>query len=149
MPTPVTTKVDFRSPADVLHEEISRLKLPANYTPEVIAQSPLLGTWVNCDHHTRGLVRLMIATSGKEITVHGFGACSPTPCDWGSVSGLVYAANVTASPAVAFSATYTFAFKQTIVVGQLLNGALMVETFDHFTDNSGRSDYCSQYILTQ
>lgn len=149
MPTPVTTKVDFRAPADVLHDEIIRLKLPANYTPEVIAQSPLLGTWVNCDHHTRGLVRLMIAASGKEITVHGFGACSPTPCDWGIVNGLVYAANVTASPAVAFSATYTFAFKQTIVVGQLLNGALMVETFDHFTDNSGRSDYFSQYILTQ
>lgn len=149
MPTPVTTKVDFRAPADVLHDEIIRLKLPANYTPEVIAQSPLLGTWVNCDHHTRGLVRLMIAASGKEITVHGFGACSPTPCDWGIVNGQVYAANVTASPAVAFSATYTFAFKQTIVVGQLLNGALMVETFDHFTDNSGRSDYFSQYILTQ
>ena len=149
MPTPVTTKVDFRAPADVLHDEIIRLKLPQNFAPEVITQSPLLGTWVNCDHHTRGLVRLMIASSGKEITVHGFGACSPTPCDWGIVNGMVYAANVTATPAVAFSATYTFAFKQTIVVGQLLNGALMVETFDHFTDNSGRSDYFSQYILTQ
>ena len=146
---PVITKLEFRSPADQLHDEIIRLKLPQQFKPELVAPNPLVGTWVNCDHQTRGVVRLVIAASGKEITVHGFGACSPTPCDWGVAPGLIYASNVTASPAVAFTATYTFGFKQTVVVGHLLDGALMVEIFDHFTDNSGRSDYYSQYILTQ
>lgn len=146
---PVVTKQEFRAPADLLHEEIVRLKLPQNFKPELVVAHPLVGTWINCDHHTRGMVRIVIAANGKEITVHGFGACSPTPCDWGTAPGLVYADNVTATPAVGFTATYNFGFKQTAIVGHLLHGALIVETFDHFTDNSGRSDYYSQDIMVQ
>jgi hypothetical protein len=108
-----------------------------------------VGTWVNWDHQTRGLVRLMIAANGPAIAVHAFGACSPTPCDWGTVQGLVYADKVTSTPAVAFSTVYAFTFKQTTIVGKLLNGALIVESFDHFTDKSGRADYSSQYVMTQ
>src|SRR5947209_5534290 len=110
---PVITKQEFRAPADLLHEEIVRLRLPQQFKPELVAANPLAGTWVNCDHKTRSIVRLVIAASGKGISVHGFGACTPTPCDWGIAPGLMYAENVTASPAVAFTATYTFAFKQT------------------------------------
>jgi hypothetical protein len=104
---------------------------------------------MNVDHATRGLIRVMIGANGNEITVHGFGACSPTPCDWGQVNGLIYADNVCATPAVAFTATYTFAFKVTNIVGHLFNGALFVETFDHFTDQSGRADYYSLDIMTK
>ena len=147
--SPIVTKPEFRAPADILEKEIERLKLPKAHLAAAVVATPLVGTWVNCDHHTRGLVRLMIAASGNEITVHGFGACSPTPCDWGVVNGLIYADNVTATPAVAFSAVYTFGFKQTTLVGRMQNGALIVETFDHFTDHSGRSDYYSMNILSQ
>ncbi len=147
--SPVTLKHEFRAPSDVLHDEIQRLKLPAQFTPAAITPALLVGTWVNCDHQTRGMVRLMIAANGNEITVHGFGACSPTPCDWGSVPGIVFASNVTATPAVAFTAVYNFSFKQTTLVGHLLEGALIVESFDHFTDKSGRSDYYSQYVMAQ
>ena len=146
---PVIAKQEFRAPADLLHEEIVRLQLPQQFKPAVLVANPLVGTWINCNHHTRSIVRLVIATSGKEITVHGFGACSPTPCDWGTAPGMIYAENVTASPAVAFTAMYNFGFKQTILVGRLLEGALEVELFDHFTDNSARSDYYSRNILTQ
>jgi hypothetical protein len=146
---PIQTKPEFRAPADVLHEEIERRGLAKDLVVKAVAPTPIVGTWVNCDHTTRGLVRLMIAASGKEITVHGFGACSPTPCDWGIVNGLVYAPNVTANTAVGFTVTYNFSFKQTIVVGHLMNGALVVETFDHFTDSSGRADYYSLDIMIQ
>lgn len=143
------TKQEFRAPSDVLQEEIKRLGLPKERVQEVVDAKPLLGTWVNCDHQTRGLVRLMIAASGKEITIHAFGACSPDPCDWGVVNGLVYAANVASNPGVAFNAAYNFNFKQTTIVGHLLNGALIVETFDHFIDQSGRSDYYSLDVMSQ
>jgi hypothetical protein len=145
----ITAKHEFRAPSDSLQEEIRRLKLPADFTPAAVAVAPLVGTWVNVDHHTRGIVRLVIAASGSEITLHGFGACSPTPCDWGVISGLVYADAVTGTQAVAFNGTYTFGFKQTTIVGQLFNGALLVSTCDHFTDKSGRSDYYSEYVLSQ
>jgi hypothetical protein len=147
--SPITTKPEYRAPADILQEEITRLGLPQALVPQVVTPAPLVGTWVNCDHQTRGLVRLMIAANGNEVTIHGFGACSPTPCDWGVANGLVYGANVTSAPAVAFTATYQFGFKQTIVVGHLMSGALIVETFDHFTDQSGRDDYYSQDVMTQ
>ncbi len=147
--SPIVTKAEFRAPSDILDKEIERLKVPKEHVATAVLATPIVGTWVNCDHHTRGLVRLMIAAAGKEITVHAFGACSPTPCDWGVVNGLVYADNVTAAPAVAFSAVYTLSFKQTTITGRLLNGALIVETFDHFTDQSGRSDYYSMDIMSQ
>ena len=145
----ITAKPEFRAPSDSLHEEIKRLKLPEAFVPAAVAVNPLVGTWVNVDHQTRGMVRLVIAASGNEITLHGFGACSPTPCDWGVVPGLVYADGVTGSNAIAFTGMYTFGFKQTTVVGKLENGALLVKTFDHFTDKSGRSDYYAEYILGQ
>ena len=147
--SPITTKPEFRSPSDVLEQEIVRLKVPLPKAAVTVAAAPILGTWINCDHHTRGLVRLMITAAGNEVMIHGFGACSPTPCDWGAVNGLIYSDNVTATPAVAFTAVYTFAFKQTTVIGHLLNGALIVETFDHFTDKSGRADYYSLNVMTQ
>jgi hypothetical protein len=146
---PIQTKPEFRAPADNLHEEIQRLGLSKDLLVKAIVPAPIVATWVNCDHATRGLVRLMIAPKGNEITVHAFGACSPTPCDWGVVNGLVYAPNVTSNTAIAFTATYTFSFKQTVIVGHLMNGALIVETFDHFTDGSGRADYYSLDIMTQ
>jgi hypothetical protein len=133
----------------MLEKEIERLGISLPKVPLAVVATPILGTWVNCDHQTRGLIRIMITAAGNEINLHAFGACSPTPCDWGQVNGLVYADNVTATPAVAFTAVYTFAFKQTTLVGHLRNGALMVESFDHFTDKSGRADYYSTYVLGQ
>lgn len=146
--SPIVIKPEFRTPSDILEKEVERLGVSRPLAAAVVA-TPLAGTWVNCDHQTRGLARLMITPVGREIAVHAFGACSPTPCDWGIVNGLMYADNVTASPAVAFSAVYTFGFKQTTIVGRLLQGAMIVEVFDHFTDNSGRSDYCSINVMSQ
>ena len=135
-------KHEFKAPADLIEgrEEMKAAEV-------AIASGPLLGTWSNCDQTTRGLVRIVIAASGAGISVHAFGACVLTPCDWGPVPGLVYAENVSSSVAVAFSAYYKFSFKDTIVVGHLDVGSLVVETFDHFTDGSGRSDYYSRYYM--
>ena len=93
---------------------------------------------------TRGLVKVIIGDRRGKLSVHVFGACKPTPCDWKRVKGLAYAENVSSIEAIAFSAIYKFGFKETIVTGHLCNGCLVVETFNHFTDKSGRSDYYSR-----
>ena len=113
-----------------------------------LAPSPidLLGTWVNVDSNTRGMVKIILGYAGT-LRVHAYGACHPNPCDWGTVNGLTYGNSVSSSRAVAFSATYKFSFKTTIVTGSYLWGYLVVETYDHFTDNSGRYDYFSRYIF--
>jgi hypothetical protein len=145
----VLSKYEFRAPSEILEAERERLRITTPHVPIAVDADPLIGTWVNCDHETRGLVRVMIAAKGKEITIHAFGACQPTPCDWGIVNGMIYANNVTAVPAVAFTAAYSFGFKQTVLVGHLMYGALVVQTFDHFTDESGRADYYSLDILSK
>jgi hypothetical protein len=107
----------------------------------------LIGKWENCNKSTRGIVRVELGASGTTLTVHVFGACTPTPCDWGVVRGLAYSENVSSADAVAFSANYKFSFKETIVTGHLNAGCLVVETYNHFTDGSGRCDYYSREIF--
>jgi hypothetical protein len=148
MPT-VSTQQEFRAPADILDKQRELLGIVKPIVPLVVSAAPILGTWVNCDHNTPGLIRLVLADKGNEITVHGFGACQPDPCDWGMVDGLVFADNVCSAPAVAFTTIYKFAFKETTIVGHLLKGTLMVELFDHFIDDSGRADYYSLDILSR
>lgn len=134
-------KPEFNSPA----EQVEDLK--AGVAAAEVSTKPLLGTWTNCDKATRGIVKVILSVEGSTLIVQAFGSCSPTPCDWGKVKGLAYAANVSATEAVAFSAIYKFGFKETILVGSLDRGSLIVESFDNFTDGSGRSDYYSKYYL--
>jgi len=133
----INKKPEFNAPADQSEDGAAAA---------AVSVKPLLGTWTNCDKATRGIVRVVITDEGG-LKVQTFGACSPTPCDWGKVKGLAYAANVSSTPAVAFSAIYKASFKETILVGVLDHGSLIVETFNNFTDNSGRSDYYSKSYL--
>lgn len=114
---------------------------------EVINPNPVVGTWLNTDPHTRDIVKIVVAVKGTEITVHTWGACTPTPCDWNVVPGMVYANAVDSHVAVGFTATYKFGFSQVIMVAHIEGNQLIVETFTHFTDNSGRSDYYFKDIM--
>lgn len=134
-------KLEFMAPADLEGRKEAKVAAAA------IAPTALLGTWTNCDSLTRGLVKIVITDSDPGVKVHAFGACVPTACDWGAVPGVVYAADVSSSMLVAFSAYYSFGFKMTIVVGHLDAGSLLVETFDQFTDGSDRSNYYSRYYM--
>jgi hypothetical protein len=96
---------------------------------------------------TRGIIKLVITAAGLGVKVHAFGACTPTPCDMGAVHGSIYADSVSSSTAVAFNAHYKFSFKETTVSGHLEGASLILETFDHFTDGSGRSNYYSKFSM--
>ena len=132
MSTSVSSKHEYMTPSQIVEGAA---------TAAAVVSTPLVGTWKNINPATRDLVKVVIAAAGSAIKVEAFGACSPTPCDWGSVAGLAYAASVSSSPAVAFSAQYKFSFSQVILVGHLQGKNLIIETFTHFTDGSGRSDY--------
>ena len=110
-----------------------------------VAPSPanLLSTWVADDPATRGIVKVVLALSGGALSFHAFGACSPSPCDWGTVKGRTYGPDVSTARSVAFTATYAFGFKSTILAGHLSNGRLIVESFNTFASGDSRSDYYS------
>jgi hypothetical protein len=107
------------------------------------AHTSLVGTWHNVDKHTRSIVKIIIADDGAGgITVHGFGACEPTPCDWGAVPGVVYSDSVSDSEGKYFTAIYHFGFETTILTGRVKpNGLLVVHSYTQFTDGSSRYNY--------
>jgi hypothetical protein len=116
----------------------------ADPKPEALALGSLVGTWVNVNTATRDIVKIVLTNDGGSLRVHAYGACSPTPCDWGEVPGQAYAASVTGGPAVAFTANYAFGFKNTILTGHLNGEQLIADDYNVFEDGSGRSPYFTE-----
>ena len=111
-------------------------------SPDVaVPTNALVGAWHNADHNTRSITRILISRLGNNLAVRTYGKCSPTDCDWGTVTGYTYATSVGSSAGIGFSAVYTFSFAQVINVGYLSGNNLYVFHFTRFTDNSGRSNY--------
>jgi hypothetical protein len=147
-PVKPITKHQFKSPLDML-ETAAELKGVALGVPPPLDLKPLLGTWLNCDKNTRGIPKLELAASGTALSIHVWGACTPTLCDWKIVPAKAFADSVSTTSAVAFTALYKFSFVETTVIGRLQFGALFVETFDHFIDGSGREDYNAVYVMSK
>ena len=125
------SKPEYRTPSQVAK---------SGAHPAIVSPAPLVKTWTNVNHATNDIVKIVISMSGMSFKVDVFGACVPNPCSWGTVAAIPYAANVSSSPAVAFSAHYSFSFAQVILVGHLLGKEMILETFTQFTDGSGRSN---------
>jgi hypothetical protein len=125
----------FNKPAD---------DLKAGMPLAALALGSLVGTWVNVNSATRDIVKVVLTNANGTLNVHAYGACSPTPCDWGQVKGMAYAASVSGGNAVAFTANYAFGFKNTILAGHLNGHNLIVDDFNVFEDGSGRSAYFTE-----
>jgi hypothetical protein len=106
--------------------------------------SVMLGTWYATDKQTGGIVRMVLAGTPRDFTVHSFGAGSPESHDWGKVPAVPYAASVASSDGMAFSAAYDFGFVETLLAAYCKGGILVLDTFNVFKDGSGRSNYFSR-----
>lgn len=95
-------------------------------------------TWLNIDPNTNGIVKIDIAEVPGGLTIHPWGSCQPTPCDWGSQT-------VNVSPgASSWDVRWTTSFaKRDQHYARLTEQSLNVTTHTHFTDNSGRADHDS------
>lgn len=110
-----------------------------------IDSSPLHGTWHNTDKKTRGIVRLVIGPRGEgALSVRAFGACSPSPCDWGEAEGRAFSGGPAEREAMAFTATFDFDFMETTLAVNLKGGILVLDSFNTFKDGSGRFNYFSR-----
>ena len=108
----------------------------------------LAGKWKNVDSSTNGITTLEIQVHGNKVTIHAWGKCRPTDCDWGTVDATAYAPDVSSplpSKAVR-SAVFKTNFDETRLIIDTVDGnKLRVESMTHFTDNSGRSNYSAVY----
>ncbi len=44
-------------------------------------------TWLNDDPATNGITKIIITNTGQTLHIHPYGKCTPTDCDWGTLSG--------------------------------------------------------------
>jgi hypothetical protein len=90
-------------------------------------------------------VDLVVRTSRAGAHVDGFGACSPTPCEWGLIPATVYGPTVTAKTGTSLEAQWNFGFSRTVLLVTLsfprAVPTLTVTELTTFTDGSGRSNY--------
>jgi hypothetical protein len=125
----------------------------------VLDPALLLGRWFATDHDAGGVVRLELSQQDGALFVRAFGANDgsdssdgsngdidddPEPYDWGDVEATSYGQAVTSTGAMAFSAVYNFGFMVTVLAAYAKQGILVLDTFNSFTDSSGRSNYFSR-----
>ena len=113
----------------------------------------LAGTWVNTNHATRNIVDLVVGATDRGITVDGFGACSPSPCEWGRIAGTVFGPDASAPIGTAFASQWNFGFARTVLLAVYSAPkkvpTLTVREFTTFTDDSGRSNYTADETFTK
>ena len=104
------------------------------------------GNWKNSNPSTRGIVKLTVAGTTPVLSIQVWGACTPSPCDWGKNTAYAYGPNVTTNPvtsATAVTTIYTTSFSQTILTLHRDPTGLIVSLYTRFTDKSGRFAYTS------
>lgn len=108
------------------------------------------GSWTNVDTNTRGITKLDIAVMGTNAKVQGWGSCHPTDCDWGTVQAQAFASGVSSdilSGADTLIAVFDAGFSETTLVIKPAGNKLIVDSYDRFKDNSGRSNYLATYTF--
>ena len=109
------------------------------------ASSDFVGTWLSIDQNTRDIAYIRVTNAPSGLSLQVFGACSPTPCDWGTVPAHLYARTVTEDAfqgAIVITGNYDHGFARIEVVLQVTGAnRLRYETLTEFRDKSGRSDY--------
>jgi hypothetical protein len=120
-----------------------RLDEKAEAASSIVAE-PLLGAWLNTNAATGGIVKTVLAAKENGIVLRIFAADGEQVVDWGETAAGIFAADATATEAMAFSAFYDFGFMETQLQGHVRQGVLILAKFDRFKDDSGRSNYLSK-----
>ncbi len=134
----------------LLTAAIAALALAA---PARAALNDFAGNWENADRNTRGITRLQITPSGNTLRVQAWGSCQPADCDWGTATGVPYAAGVDdnlARAARTVTARFNPRHAEIILVIKVAGrNRLTVESYTRFDDGSRRANYIQTYSMVR
>lgn len=121
----------------------------ARETDDRLDPTPFLGTWMNTNIASNGIVKIAMTRTDGIFTMQVFGACTPAPCDWGEAVVDQFVESGGAHGGGAFSSFYDFEFMDSYLHGWIKLGVLVVVKFDRFKDGSGRSNRFSREFFYQ
>ncbi|HSF43247.1 MAG TPA: hypothetical protein VLT87_25830 [Thermoanaerobaculia bacterium] len=100
------------------------------------------GEWINVDAETRGMTRVEIAVADDgSLTLHGFGKCHPTDCDWGVTPAQLGPEDLVG--------TYDFGWKKTVLTLRRSGDQLFARVLDDYSESDGRTDRTTDYVLAR
>ena len=111
------------------------------------AKDSFLGTWNNLDANTGGLTKLVVTTDGTNYFVQGFGACTPTDCDWGTKDLTFMAYGVSDDNFEWAMAIWDFSYKYLYLILHIQGSQMVVDSFNVYTPEDGRTPYRSLYLM--
>lgn len=98
------------------------------------AIEPFVGTWANIDPNTRNIPQVQIVeTSPTTATLHVWGMCHPTWCDWGTTTATLANGQL--------NAFYDQGFATQTLRMSLSNGQLIIQDHCDFIPPDTRTDY--------
>jgi hypothetical protein len=129
-----------------LEERVARLESPTVENSAIgrarAANISFAGDWVNIASTNPGITRVSIHQSNEgKWSIRAWGACHPTDCDWGSTSLHLLGDTVAARKFPYGFATWDHGFTDVYFTLRIENDELVIESYDIFKDNSGRSNY--------
>jgi len=107
----------------------------------------LVGTWVNTNSATGGIVKVVVTNTASGLKFQSFGACSPTPCVHTVVAAQPFSASVSSNAAVGFTSYRNSGFKYSRYSAERSGSYLRLDSFDTFATGDTRKDYTkSEYF---
>jgi len=111
--------------------------------------SGLVGTWVNTNSATGGIVKVIITNTATGLKFQSFGACSPTPCVHSVVAAQPFSAGITSNTAVGFTAYRNSGFKYSRYGAQRSGAYLKLDSFETFASGDFRKNYTKSENLVR
>jgi hypothetical protein len=124
----------------------------ASATPPA-PNSGLDGTWANTNPATGNVADIVVTPNGGGLQVDAYGACSPSPCQWGNIPATVYGNTVTSSTGKTFQANWNFGFSQIVLLATLTHphGTPTLTVYERttFIPPDGRANYAVTETFTK
>jgi hypothetical protein len=101
----------------------------------------LLGDWRNTNADGRIARIVCRGREDERMDVQVWGSTADGMNDWGTVAAPVYSFTFESKEAGAFNAVFDLGYEAVHLQANVKAGVLVVASFNHFKDQSGRSNY--------
>lgn len=103
--------------------------------------SGLPGIWINSNHDSNGIARLVISEADGKVSSQVYAIGPDGVIDWGAADLTVFTSRPNSRVASGFTCLYDFGFVETRLQGMIMKGLLVLAQLHTFKDESRRANY--------